>query len=334
MISLRIVQVDFPLASEFRIARGAKTKAEVVEVHLSDGVNIGRAESVPYNRYQETRDSVVNQLTYVQHKLSRGYSIENILSSMAPGAAKNALDCAQWDLKAKQYQKPVHRLLDIQSMASCVTAQTLSIDTPEKMAEAAAKLEHPKLIKVKLDNQDIVDRMAAIKEAAPLSQFIVDANEGWSLDDLVNSADALAALNVVLIEQPLAVGKDDALLDLNLPISLCADESCHTRRDLPYLKGRYDAINIKLDKTGGLTEAFKLCNDAIECGFEIMVGCMVGSSLAMAPAFLLSSQAKYVDLDGPLIVAKDREYGFQYQQGNMSTLNDKLWGGISDNHYR
>ena len=328
-ISLDHQQINFPLAQVFRIARGAKTEAKVVEVQLMQAGKVGRAESVPYNRYQETIESVVNQLEYVQSRLASGVDLDLILSAMSPGSAKNAIDCAFWDLKAKLADKPVAELLALTEPSSCITAQTLSIDSPEAMAKAAAALEHPPLIKVKLDNQGIAEKMQAIHQASPNSQFIVDANEGWNMAQLVDNAQVLADCNVVLIEQPLPTGQDVELLNVNLPVALCADESCHTRKDLDYLAARYQAVNIKLDKTGGLTEAVALAQEAKALGLDIMVGCMVGSSLAMAPAYLLASQAKYVDLDGPVLVAKDREYGFNIDRGVMSSLDHRLWGGAS-----
>ncbi|MDO6428674.1 dipeptide epimerase [Thalassotalea sp. 1_MG-2023] len=333
MITLSYQQVSFPLAQVFRIARGAKTEANVIEVSLSCGGKIGRAESVPYKRYQEDVGFVINQLNYVKQKLSEGLSLDEVLLAMAPGAAKNAVDCAYWDLKAKLKKSSVEQLLQIAPAPSCVTAQTLSIDTPDNMAKAATMLEHPPLIKVKLDAEGIVEKMRAIHQASPRSHFIVDANEGWTIEQLTDTAGILSTLNVVLIEQPLPVGQDQELLGLNLPVALCADESCHTRKDLSYLQGRYDAINIKLDKTGGLTEALLLKNEALALGFDIMIGCMVGSSLAMAPAFLLTKEAKFVDLDGPLLVARDRKYGFSFSQGEMSSLDYRLWGGVSDQNY-
>ncbi|WP_286272447.1 N-acetyl-D-Glu racemase DgcA [Thalassotalea hakodatensis] len=333
MITLSYQQTSFPLAKVFRIARGAKTEAHVIEVNLSCDGKTGRAESVPYKRYQEDVGLVINQLNYVQQKLSQGLSLDELLLAMAPGAAKNAVDCAYWDLKAKLKQKTVELLLQLAPTPACVTAQTLSIDTPENMAKAAKTLDHPPLIKVKLDGEGIVEKMRAIHQASPSSHFIVDANEGWTIEQLTDSADILSSFNVVLIEQPLPVGHDHELIGLNFPVALCADESCHTRKDLSYLQGRYDAINIKLDKTGGLTEAFQLKNEALALGFDIMIGCMVGSSLAMAPAFLLTKEAKFVDLDGPLLVANDRKYGFSFSQGEMSALDYRLWGGPSDQCY-
>lgn len=333
MISLSYQQRSFPLAQVFRIARGAKTTAEVIEVNLTQNGKIGRAESVPYKRYQESIHSVKEQLNYVQKKLSQGIELHSILQAMSPGSAKNAVDCAYWDLKAKTEEKPIENLLNSIENKPCVTAQTLSIDTPENMALSAKNLNFPPLIKVKLDSEKIVEKMTAIYQASPTSKFIVDANEGWSIADLEACVDKLVELNVILIEQPLPAGEDEELIHYNFPIALCADESCHTRKDLAYLKDRYDAINIKLDKTGGLTEAILLSEEARKLNFDIMVGCMVGSSLAMAPAFLLTKHAKYVDLDGPLLVAKDREHGFDIKQGIMPMLDLKLWGGETDEHY-
>lgn len=333
IISMSFDIVSFPLAQVFRIARGAKTKADVVEVRLSANGKTGRGEAVPYNRYQESLNSVQQQLAYVQSKLQQGVAIEHILESMAPGAAKNAIDCGYWDLKAKLEQTTVESLLGLEATPACITAQTLSIDTPEAMAKAVKGLSHPPLVKVKLDNQDIVQKMRAIHQAAPFSKFIIDANEGWSMQDLTAVLNDLAKLNVVLIEQPLPAGQDEQLLGFKSPIPLCADESCHTRKDLPYLKSRYEVINVKLDKTGGLSEALALIKAAKAQGFSIMVGCMVGSSLAMAPAYLLTGFASYVDLDGPLLVAQDRPFGFTYDRGVMQGLDMRLWGGTVDSHY-
>ncbi|WP_211183575.1 N-acetyl-D-Glu racemase DgcA [Pseudoalteromonas arctica] len=324
---IRLVKVShqlLPLKAVFRIARGAKTQADVVTVVLSDGLNFGWAEAVPYTRYGESVTSVVAQIEQVESSHVAEFIAQ--VAAMPAGAARNALDCALWDLKAKQQKTTVSELLQ-KCIAPCVCAQTLSIDTPQAMAEAVIALNNPPLVKVKLDNQDILKKMTAIANAAPHSQFIVDANEGWSFQDLVNCCEQLKQLNVVLIEQPLPVGDDHDLLNFDSPIPLCADESCHTRADLPYLKGRYQAINIKLDKAGGLTEANNLAKEARQYGFELMIGCMVGSSLAMAPLSLLSSEAKYVDLDGPLLIKTDRVGGFEFNAGIMQPLNYRLWGG-------
>ncbi|WP_166423335.1 N-acetyl-D-Glu racemase DgcA [Paraglaciecola sp. 20A4] len=327
---VKAYQQAFPLKSVFRIARGAKTQADVVVVTLSDEAHTGWAESVPYARYQESVQSVLAQVNEVAKSLADFEGdvsgISALINTLPSGAARNALDCALWDLKAKKQGKSVADMLSLNTPAPCVTAQTLSIDTPEAMAEAAKALGHPPMIKVKLDNQDIITKMSAIHQASPDSQFIVDANEGWSIHDLKACGDSLKALNVVLIEQPLPAGEDEDLLHYSSPVSLCADESCHTREELNYLKDRYDVVNIKLDKTGGLSEAFLLAQEAQAMGFEIMLGCMVGSSLAMAPISLLTDCAKYVDLDGPLLIKTDRENGFDINEGVMQPLKNMLWG--------
>jgi L-alanine-DL-glutamate epimerase-like enolase superfamily enzyme len=322
-VQIQVTVEQLPLKSVFRIARGAKTQADVVVVTLFDGQYKGWAESVPYARYGESTASVVAQISQLNLELH----LEKRVAAMPAGAARNALDCALWDLKAKQQQTSVAQLLGLTPATACITAQTLSIDTPQAMAQAVMALDNPPLVKVKLDNHNIIEKMTAIAQAAPNSRFIVDANEGWSLADLSACGEALKQLNVVLIEQPLPADADQALIDFNAVIPLCADESCHTTEQLDYLKGRYEVVNIKLDKTGGLTQAVKLAQQAEAQGFTIMLGCMVGSSLAMAPASLLTAVAQFVDLDGPLLTASDREFGFEFKQGVMQPLNGRLWGG-------
>jgi L-alanine-DL-glutamate epimerase-like enolase superfamily enzyme len=323
----------FPLKSVFRIARGAKTQADVIVVTITDGDNTGWAESVPYGRYGESVSSVKNEILDVAGNILTDENMDAFIQSLPTGAARNALDCALWDLRAKQKKVPVHELLSLAAAQPCVTAQTLSIDTPKAMAKAVQLLDNPPLVKVKLDNQNIIEKMTAIQQAAPYSQFIVDANEGWSLEDLKGCCPTLEKLNVVLIEQPLPADKDEGLIDYQSPVPLCADESCHTRKELDYLLGRYQVINIKLDKTGGLTEAIALLIEAKNKGFDIMLGCMVGSSLAMAPASLMVNEAKYIDLDGPLLIAQDRVLGFNIEGGVMQPLNSYFWGDSSDANY-
>jgi len=326
-LKIQVFNEKLPLKNVFRIARGAKTQANVIVVTIDDGIHSGWAEAVPYARYNESVEIVMEQINALASLALTHENIGATLLTLPAGAARNALDCAWWDLQAKQRQTSVAKLLLLEPAKACVTAQTLSIDTPEAMATAVAKLNKPPLVKVKLDNQDIIEKMTAIAQAAPDSEFIVDANEGWSIDDLSNCCEELKALNVILIEQPLPAGQDQALIDFDSPIPLCADESCHTRDELDYLKGRYQVVNIKLDKTGGLTEAVLLAQQATKQGFEIMLGCMVGSSLAMAPAALLVNKARYVDLDGPLLISDDREFGFNFEQGVMQPLSAILWGG-------
>lgn len=326
-LTIQVSHQQLPLKNVFRIARGAKTQADVVVVTISDGINTGWAEAVPYARYQESVDSVSQQIQLLTKQKLSTENINEYIIALPSGAARNALDCAWWDLQAKQRGTSVAKLLQLAPAQACITAQTLSIDTPEAMAKAVAALNNPPLVKVKLDNQDIIEKMTAIQQAAPNSEFIVDANEGWSIDDLNNCCEQLKALNVVLIEQPLPAGQDQALINFSSPVPLCADESCHTRAELDYLKDRYQVVNIKLDKTGGLTEAVLLAQEAKAQGFDLMLGCMVGSSLAMAPAALLVNEAKFVDLDGPLLISEDRQHGFEFNQGVMQPLSEILWGG-------
>lgn len=326
-LSLSIDNQRLPLKSVFRIARGAKTSADVLVVTLTDGANTGWAESVPYGRYGESIHSVTEQIEQVGNGLDNEEPLEHMLNQLPSGSARNALDCAWWDLKAKQANTSVKQLLKLPKSSAIICAQTLSIDTPDAMAQAVSALGKAPLVKIKLDSTDIIARMKAIKDAAPKSRFIIDANEGWTIDDLADTAGALKKLGVALIEQPLSADNDEALKDFDCPIPLCADESCHTSTDLNTLKGKYQVVNIKLDKTGGLSEAVVLAQQAKQQKFGIMLGCMVGSSLAMAPASLLTAYADFVDLDGPLLIAQDRVHGFQFCDGIMQPLNPKLWGG-------
>ena len=329
-LTITVEKQHFSLQHVFRIARGAKTQADVVVVTISDNSHSGWSEAVPYARYQESLDSVIAQINTLSQAPLNTENITGLIASLPAGAARNALDCAWWDLQAKQKNTSVATLLELSPALPCITAQTLSIDSPEAMAKAVVALNNPPLVKVKLDNQDIILKMTAIAQAAPNSQFIVDANEAWTIEDLRHCCQQLKALNVVLIEQPLPAGQDQELINFTSPIPLCADESCHTRAELDYLKNRYQVVNIKLDKTGGLTEAVLLAQAAKNQGFELMLGCMVGSSLAMAPIALLVNEAKFVDLDGPLLISADRENGFEFNQGVMQPLSAKLWGGASN----
>lgn len=327
--TLKFIHQSLPLKQVFRIARGAKTAAEVMVVMLSDDQQLAWAEAVPYARYQETIESTTAQLqdfAITLSSITNFAQLHQAINQLPAGAARNALDCAYWDLAAKQQHSSVTKLAQLPPSQPCLCAQTLSIDSPEAMAAAVKAMGSPPLVKVKLDNQDIIGKMTAIYQAAPNSEFIVDANEGWTFDDLTRCIDKLKELNVVLIEQPLPASDDDQLSGFDSPIALCADESCHTSADLPRLVNRYHAVNIKLDKTGGLTEAIALAQRAQALGFDIMIGCMVGSSLAMAPASLLCPFAKYVDLDGPLIIATDRHYGLQFLSAHLHPLNGALWG--------
>jgi L-alanine-DL-glutamate epimerase-like enolase superfamily enzyme len=326
LLNIKIIHQSLPLAQVFRISRGAKTSAEVIVVVISDGNKVGWGEAVPYGHYGETIESVSKQLKALS---TQQISIENHsnLSKMLPaGSARNALDCAMWDLKAQLESKTVNELINHPSISSCITAQTISVDTTSAMQASARKLNNPPLVKVKLDADSVVDKMQAISDVCPNSRFIIDANEGWSIDVLDNIMKPLQNCNVVLIEQPLPASRDDELKDFDSPIPICADESVHVSNDLQSLRHKYDAINIKLDKTGGLSEAIHILRHARELDFQIMIGCMVGSSLGMAPAYTLCGFADFVDLDGPLLVAKDRQNGFTFENGIMSSMPPKLWG--------
>jgi len=316
----------WPLEKEFRISRSTRTETEVLYVTISQGDHIGRSEVVPQPRYQETTDSVIAQLNEITPLIENGLELEKLHLHLSAGAARNALDCALWDLKAKLENTSVAKLNSIKEFNGCQTAQTLSIDTVEKMAQSAAELKNYPLIKVKFDTEQVIEKIQAIFKSAPNSQFIIDANESWNIDQLNEFAPIFEKCNVTLIEQPIAEQDDMNLKNYIGRVPLCADESLHTSDDLDRISTLYGCINIKLDKTGGLTEALKLLKAARDKDLSVMVGCMVGTSLAMAPASLVASYADFVDLDGPALLAKDRENGFSYKDGTMSRLNPKLWG--------
>ena len=316
----------FPLAREFRISRGAKTQADVVTVIVTDGHYYGWGESVPYARYNESISSVLAQLESVKDRVATLKDTTELLSILPAGSARNALDAALWDLRAKQTGKSVNALTGLSEVKRCYTAQTLSIDTPDNMAKQALELKQAPLIKIKLDGELVLERLAAICKASPKSRLIVDANEGWSPAQLSDWLPELKALNVALIEQPVPDTDDASLAGLNPDILLCADESCHTSENIDTLANYYQAVNIKLDKTGGLTEGIRALKKAKDARMQVMVGCMVGSSLAMAPAYCLCESVQFVDLDGPLLVAQDRDDGFTFEHGRMSQPSPFLWG--------
>jgi L-alanine-DL-glutamate epimerase-like enolase superfamily enzyme len=320
----------WPIAGTFAISRGAKTEAVVVIAELSGGGFTGRGECVPYARYGESVESVTAAIEALRPKLVVGLTRKALQDAMPPGAARNALDCALWDLEAKQAAKPVHEIAGLPAPQALTTAFTISIGTPEVMAKAAAKAAARALLKVKLGGNDEHGgdpaRIAAVRTAAPNAALIVDANEGWRPASLAANLTACAKAGVVLVEQPLPEGEDEALARIIRPIPVCADESVHDRRSLLGLAGKYDAVNIKLDKTGGLTEALAMAQEARKAGFAIMAGCMVGTSLGMAPAVLLAQGARFVDLDGPLLLAKDRDYGLRYEDSLVYPALPNLWG--------
>jgi L-alanine-DL-glutamate epimerase-like enolase superfamily enzyme len=316
----------WPIAGRFAISRGAKTEAVVVVVELSDGQHRGRGECVPYARYGESVDSVGAAIAAMRPQLAAGLTRAGLQSAMAAGAARNALDCAFWDLEAKREQRPAHALAGLPPPRPVTTAYTISLDEPEIMAEAAAKVAGRALLKVKLGAGGDAERIAAVRGAAPRSTLIVDANEGWTARNLASNLVACAHAGVALIEQPLPEGQDQSLAQMARPIPICADESALTRASLPALAGRYDAVNIKLDKAGGLTEALAMIEDARRLGLTIMVGSMVSTSLATAPAVLAAQTASYVDLDGPLLLAKDRNPGLLYEASLVHPAAPALWG--------
>ena len=327
MPALAVHRESWPLAGVFRISRGARTTAHTVLVEIRDGVATGRGECVPYARYGETVDSVVASIEGLRGELEAGLGREALGDAMAPGAARNAVDCALWDLEAKRTGRRAWESASEPSPGPVITAYTLGIDEPDAMREAAARHADRPLLKVKLDGDRVAERVAAVRAGAPDARLIVDANEGWTAQTLRRSLSALADLGVELVEQPLPAGADAALADIERAVPVAADESCHTRADLPTLAGRYDVVNVKLDKTGGLTEALALRDAATAAGFGIMVGCMLATSLAMAPALLVAQEARFVDLDGPLLLARDREPGLDYHpDGRVAPPSPALWG--------
>jgi len=324
-LSVRIER--WPLADAFTISRGTKTEAVVVLAELSDGTHRGRGESVPYARYGETPDGVVAAIEAMRPALRRGLGRAALQGAMAPGAARNALDCAYWEVNARQAGRRVHELAGLVAPRPLVTAYTISLGTAAAMAEAAERAASRPLLKVKLGGGgDDGARIAAVRRAAPRAELIVDANEGWSPDSLRQNFDACSAAGVTLIEQPLPEGRDEALAGIKRPIPVCADESMHDRASLDALAVKYDAVNIKLDKAGGLTEALALAAEAERRGFAVMVGCMVATSLAMAPAMLVAQRARVVDLDGPLLLARDRPDGLRYEGSLAYPGEPALWG--------
>ncbi|MCM2400920.1 dipeptide epimerase [Rhizobium sp. S153] len=323
---LTATEERFPVAGSFTISRGSRTEIRVVTVTLSDGSFIGRGECVPYARYDETVDGVIATILSCAADLKKGMTREALQSRLPAGAARNGLDCAFWDLEAKRGGRPAWQIAGIPAPKPVETAFTLSLGTPESMREAAAKNAARPLLKVKLGGEGDVERIEAVRAGAPTSKIIVDANEGWSVEQYQALAPVLVKLGVTLVEQPLPAGKDDALLDIKRVLPVCADESCHDRASLAKLVGKYDAVNIKLDKTGGLTEALAMREVALVAGFDIMVGCMLGTSLAMAPAFLVAQGAPYVDLDGPLLLAADRDDPIRYDGSMMQAPAARLWG--------
>jgi L-alanine-DL-glutamate epimerase-like enolase superfamily enzyme len=326
MRSLEIRSERFPLARAFTISRGSKTEADVIVCTIREGGHAGRGECVPYARYGETMASVHSAIEKINGEVAGGMDRQSLLRAMPAGAARNAVDCALWDLEAKLSGRPAHQAAGQPSMRPLTTAVTISLGLPEEMAaEARVHTDRP-LLKVKLGAEMVAERLGAVVEAAPGARLIVDANEGWSEADIEENLAAAARYGAVLIEQPLPAGKDAILREIAHPVPVCADESVHLAGDLPKLKGLYDAVNIKLDKAGGLTAALELRRQARALGFGVMVGCMVGTSLGMAPALVVAQDADFVDLDGPLLLAADRSPGLVYNGSVVLPPASALWG--------
>lgn len=326
MAGLLVRAESWPIRGSFAISRGAKTQADVVLVELVDGGFRGRGECVPYARYGESVDSVIGQIESLRQAVEQGLDCDRLQQTLPPGAARNALDCALWDLQAKVSGQRVWELLALPSMGPETTAYTLSLDSPENMQAAAREHADRPLLKLKLAGEGDLARVRGVRLGAPDARLIVDANEGWDVAAYRRLVPELVALGVEMIEQPLPAAEDGALAELERPIAICADESCHASDALPPLVDRYDMINIKLDKTGGLTEALRLRAMAEAAGLQIMVGCMLATSLAMAPATLLAQGAAIVDLDGPLLLQRDRPSALRFERSRVFPPQRELWG--------
>ena len=325
---LHVQKVEWPLKTVFRISRGAKQKAEAVRVRIHEDGYQGQGEAVPYPRYGQTVDSSREEIERVCDALKDGANRSDIQAMMSPGAARNAVDCALWDLESKMARVPVWKLAGLPQPVDMDTAFTISLDSPDAMGRDAAIHTALPILKVKLDDQLIVERLRAVRNAAPTARLVIDANEAWTIDTLVDLTDEFISCGVEMIEQPLPAEQDQALAGLHYPVALCADESCHGVHALDLLAGRYDMINIKLDKTGGLTEALELRRKAREHGFQIMVGCMVSSSLAIAPACLVAQDAAVIDLDAPLFLTNDHRDGIVFDGATIRADSiGTLWGG-------
>ncbi|GAB1380883.1 N-acetyl-D-Glu racemase DgcA [Pararhodobacter aggregans] len=319
---ISVTPQSFRLAEVFTISRGSRTEAKVLTVRIERDGLVGWGECVPYARYGETLESVADEI----RSLPEGIDRAALQGALPPGAARNAVDCALWDLEAKRAGKRVWQLAGLAAPGPEITCFTLSLDTPEKMQAAAARHAHRPVLKIKLGTADDMARLEAVRAGAPKARIVVDANEGWTAEVYSELAPHLLRLGVAMVEQPLPAGKDQLLAEIARPLPVCADESCHDRHSLPDLKGKYDMVNIKLDKTGGLTEALALRDAARAEGYRVMVGCMVGTSLAMAPAVLVAQGAEVTDLDGPLLLAEDRETPLVYDEAGVHPSEPGLWG--------
>ena len=319
---LQVTRESFRLAQVFTISRGSRTEAQVLTVTVTRDGMTGRGECVPYARYGETLDSVAAEIEVLPEGITR----TALQEALPAGAARNAVDCALWDWEAKSAGRSAWELAGLAAPGPVVSAYTLSLDTPENMRMAAANHAHRPLLKIKLGTPDDMPRLEAVRAGAPRARIIVDANEGWTAAVYADLAPHLLRLGVEMVEQPLPAGADDLLAEIARPLPVCADESCHDRASLPSLNGKYDMVNIKLDNTGGLTEALALKAEAEAAGYGVMVGCMVGSSLAMAPAMLVAQGVAIVDLDGPLLLAEDRAQPLRFEGSVLHPPAPELWG--------
>ena len=325
--SLHIHIEAWPLAGAFRISRGTRKVSDVLMVEVNDGNYVGRGECFPYARYGEDTESVQKQLNSVRSEIEDGLDRQALLNVLAPGAARNAVDCALWDLEAKRAGTRVWDLAGLPAPEPVTTVYTLGVDEPAVMGERARENSDRPRLKLKMtgDGADL-ERVRNIHKNAPNARLVVDANEGWSIKQYLEYAPQFKDLGVEMIEQPLPSTDDEQLRGVERPIPICADESCHDSATLPALVGKYDMINIKLDKTGGLTEALNLRDAALKQGLSIMVGCMIGTSLAMAPGILVAQDAAMVDLDGPLLLAEDRAPGLSFTGSIIHPPEPRLWG--------
>ncbi|MDJ0415375.1 N-acetyl-D-Glu racemase DgcA [Rhodococcus opacus] len=328
MRTVDAIPQTFAINGIFRISRGSKTSAQVIAVSIAESGYIGRGECVPYARYGETIESVMDQIRSMTPAIEAGMDLSELQSAMAPGAARNAVDCALWDLRAQKTRQSLASVIELgHELQPVLTAFTISLDAPAAMGKAAAVHEHLPILKLKLGGDGDLERVRAVRAAAPHARLMVDANEAWSIDHLRAFAPEFAAMGVELIEQPLPADADDFLKSFNSPVPLAADESCRTLMSLSKIVGKYEIANIKLDKAGGLTEALSLQAAARASGLGTMVGCMVATSLSMAPGIILAQRADVVHLDGPLLLAEDRTPSLRYSGATLYPPEPEVWGG-------
>ena len=316
---------SWPLKKSFSISRGTKTSAEVIYLEIQQDHHKGKGEAVPYVRYGESIDSVISQLNTVKGDIEQGSDRNNLLDILPPGAARNAIDCALWDLESKLNGISPWKSANKNKPKSIRTALTVSLSSPDKMAEEALDYGKCDLLKLKLGSENVLESITAVRQVAPKAKIIIDANEAWSEEQLRSWQEQLFEMSIDLVEQPLSSDKDDCLREFQHLVPICADESCHTTEDIERLVGLYDYVNLKLDKTGGLTEALNCKNMAKERGLGLMIGCMVSTSLSMAPALLLTEDVDFIDLDGPFLLAKDRDPSLIGSSSELIYDSD-VWG--------